>query len=300
MQVELTLNDTPLTFNAEPGERLMTALRRAGCWSVKHGCETGECGACAVLIDGQLTSTCVLLAGQAEGRRITTVESLATGQGVHPIQQAFIDSGAIQCGYCTPAMLLAASALIKRQRRPSEADVREALSGVLCRCTGYKKPVEAVLRAAAVLRGEAVAEVQGPGIPFESVFGHGRHGDGDGGFATPGQGGSSTQTQPVIAFPVTLSSPQTQTDVVGHPEPKVDAVKLAKGRPVFTDDVSLPGMLYAAMLTSPHAHARVRSIDATRARALPGVHAVLTYRDIPRVIYASGASLTRTRRRGTR
>jgi len=103
-----------------------------------------------------LTLACVLLAGQAEGRRITTVESLAAGQDVHPIQQAFIDSGAIQCGYCTPAMLLAAYALIRRQPRPSEADVREALSGVLCRCTGYTQMYEAV---------KAAIEAAKPAVP---------------------------------------------------------------------------------------------------------------------------------------
>ena len=291
MNIEFSLNGHSQNIDCPPGESLMSVLRRSGCWSVKHGCETGECGACAVLIDGALTPTCITLAGQAEGRQLVTVESLALGQAVHPIQQAFIDTGAIQCGYCTPAMILAAKALLDRAARPSEAEVRDVLSGVLCRCTGYKKPVEAVLRAAAVLRGEAVARVEGPGIPFESVFGHGRasHGSDDDLSAPGGQGGQGdTLTQPVVAFPVTLTSPQPQTDVVGHPERKVDAIKLSKGRPVFVDDVNLPGMLYAALLTSPHAHARLRHIDASRARALPGVHAVLTHMDVPRVIYASG------------
>jgi putative selenate reductase molybdopterin-binding subunit len=243
MRIHFTLNGSARQFECDPGESLLALLRRAEIWSVKHGCETGECGACSVLMDGVLTPTCVMLAAQAEGRSLVTVEGLAAGQAVHPLQQAFIDTGAIQCGYCTPAMLLAAKALLDRTPRPTEADARAVLSGVLCRCTGYVKPVEAIMRAAAVLRGE-----------------------------TP----PSPEQAPV------------STQVVGHPEPKIDAVKLAKGRPVFTDDMHLPGLLHAALLTSPHAHARIRRIDAARARALPGVRAVLTYHDLPRVVYASG------------
>jgi len=132
---------------------------------------------------------------------------LSAGREIHPLQQAFIDAGAIQCGYCTPAMLLAAKALLDKNPRPTAADARSVLSGVLCRCTGYVKPVEAILRAAAMLRGEAVA-------------------------------------------PADAATPPAATAVVGHAEPKVDGVKLAKGRPVFTDDIHLPGMLYAALLTS--------------------------------------------------
>jgi len=243
MRIHFTLNGTVRQFDCEPGDSLLTLLRRAEIWSVKHGCETGECGACSVLIDGVLTPTCVMLAAQAEGHSLVTVEGLATGQQIHPLQQAFIDTGAIQCGYCTPAMLLAAKALLDRNPRPTEADARAVLGGVMCRCTGYVKPVEAILRAAALLRGE-----------------------------TP---------------PLKEQAP-TATRVVGHPEPKVDAVRLVKGRPVFTDDMHLPGLLHAALLTSPHAHARIRAIDVERARSLPGVHAVLTYRDVPRVVYESG------------
>src|SRR3990172_4956069 len=286
MNIHLTLNGQPKTLTCAPDESLMTALRRAGVWSVKHGCETGECGACSVLLDGKLVPTCILLAAQAQGRSVVTVESLSTGSEMHPIQQAFAEMGAIQCGYCTPAMILATKALLDEEKHPTEAQAREALSAALCRCTGYVKPVEAVLRAAAMLRGEAVPPIDGEGgIPMESVFGP------QGGAApetpetTGGHGG--VLTQPRVATRPTVQAGQ-KTEVVGHSETKVDAVKLAKGRPVFADDVDLPGMLHAAMLTSPHAHARIKRIDASRARALPGVHAVLTYQDVPRVIYASG------------
>ena len=292
MNIHLILNGQPKQLTCAPDESLMSALRRAGVWSVKHGCETGECGACSVLMDGKLVPTCILLAAQVQGRSVVTVESLSTGAEMHPIQQAFAETGAIQCGYCTPAMILATKALLDQEKHPTEAQAREALSAALCRCTGYVKPVEAVLRAAAMLRGEAVPPIDGEGgIPVETqhaasvLFGP------QGGAApeTPETAGGvgGVITQPRVTTRPTVQAGQ-KTEVVGHSETKVDAVKLAKGRPVFADDVDLPGMLHAAMLTSPHAHARIKRIDASRARALPGVHAVLTHQDVPRVIYASG------------
>ncbi|BAL98104.1 xanthine dehydrogenase [Caldilinea aerophila DSM 14535 = NBRC 104270] len=284
----MTLNGIPRTLTCEPGETLFSVLRRNGIWSVKHGCETGECGACSVLLDGKLTPTCVMLAAQADGHAIETVEALDRGPGapLHPIQQAFAETGAIQCGYCTPAMVLAAKELLSRTLTPSETEIRDALGGVLCRCTGYVKPVEAVQRAAAIMRGEAVPPIDAVGgVPLAGFFDAVRP-------ATepdlPGPG-SNVLTQPKVAlFTFPTVDLQGATDVVGKPEVKVDAVKLVKGKPVFADDFDLPGMLHAAMLTSPYAHARIKRIDASKARALPGVHAVLTYQDIPRVIYASG------------
>jgi putative selenate reductase molybdopterin-binding subunit len=285
MNLQFILNGQPQQLAAAPGETLMSALRRAGVWSVKHGCETGECGACSVLLDGKIAPTCVLLAAQAHGRSIVTVESLSTGPDLHPVQQAFAQTGAIQCGYCTPAMILAAKALIEKEPNPTEAQARDALGAVLCRCTGYVKPVEAVLRAAAMMRGEAVPPVDGrEGIPLEALFAPRSP-------APPGSdspelpGGPLTQTRTAVRPMVGAAS---GTEVVGKSEQKVDAVKLAKGRPVFADDVALPGLLHAALLTSPHAHARITRIDTRKAKALPGVHAVLTYQDVPRVIYASG------------
>jgi putative selenate reductase molybdopterin-binding subunit len=229
-----------------------------------------------------------MLAAQADGRSITTVEAFDNGPGapLDPIQQAFAETGAIQCGYCTPAMVLAARQLLAHEPAPTEQQVRTVLGGVLCRCTGYVKPVEAVLRAAAILRGEAVPPIDATGgIPLEGFFDAVRRHDEP---ELPGPGGDVV-TKPQVAF-FTFPTVDTQgaTDVVGKPEIKVDAVKLVKGKPAFADDIDLPGMLYAAMLTSPHAHARIRRIDASKARALPGVHAVLTYADVPRVIYASG------------
>jgi putative selenate reductase molybdopterin-binding subunit len=152
MNVQIEVNGTVLVRDVAVNETLMAFLRREGFFSVKHGCETGECGACAVLMQGLAVNSCILLAVQANGKSITTLEALGNADLLHPLQQAFVDQGAIQCGYCTPAMILAAKALLDAHPDPSEAQVRDALAGTLCRCTGYVKPVEAVLEAARVLR----------------------------------------------------------------------------------------------------------------------------------------------------
>ena len=294
MKLTLTINGETKTLTAAPYDTLLTVLRREGYFGVKHGCEDGSCGACAVLLDGLPVASCVMLAAQAEGRSITTIEGLSRRPGpaergvppLHPLQQAFADVGAIQCGYCTPGMIMAAKALLDHNPNPTEAEVRDALSGVLCRCTGYLKPVQAILRAAAILRGEKLEEGAGP-LPLEEVFGP---------MEPPepmppspeawGEAATGTVTRPAVRM-VVRPEPREKLAVVGKPEPKVDAVKLAKGNPAFTDDVEFRGMLYAKLLLSPHAHARIKHIDVSKARALPGVHAVLTYQDLPRVPFST-------------
>ena len=146
--IHVTVNGEALAWRTQPGDLLLDVLRREGFWGVKRGCETGECGACAVLLDGEPVNSCLMFAAQADGRDLLTVEGLAKSDRLLPLQEAFLDHGAVQCGYCTPAMLLCAKALLERSPKPTEAEVREVLSGVLCRCTGYKKPVEAILAAA--------------------------------------------------------------------------------------------------------------------------------------------------------
>ena len=295
MEIQLIVNGETTTLELQhPGELLLTVLRRAGFYGVKHGCETGECGACAVILNGKLVNTCTMLAAQADGAIITTIEGVAPDQpgsrgAVDPIQQAFITSGAIQCGYCTPAQILAARTLLESNPNPTQAKVRDALAGVLCRCTGYVKPVQAVLQAAAVLRGE-IDPVTGEGlIPAPPGLFTPAADDDSFDDQADYPAGSFLPTKTLVETPIVVVAPPiSQTKVVNQPEPKVDGVKLAKGRPAFTDDMTLPGMLYGALLTSPHTHARIRAIDASAARALEGVHAVLTYEDIPRVMYASG------------
>ena len=148
MEILLTINGEKLQVAVHVGDTLLEALRRLGYVGVKHGCEDGSCGVCAILFDGQVIHACILLAVQAEGHDITTIEGVGTYDHPHPLQAAFVASGAVQCGYCTPAMILSAKALLDENPHPTETEIREALSGVLCRCTGYLKPVEAVLSAA--------------------------------------------------------------------------------------------------------------------------------------------------------
>ncbi|MGC8779389.1 MAG: molybdopterin-dependent oxidoreductase [Anaerolineae bacterium] len=290
MQLQFILNDLPQTWEIAPNESLLAALRRHGIFGVKHGCETGECGACTVLLDGVPVTSCTMLAAQAGGHAVTTVEALGehpeqgwkqTG-GLSPLQQAFIETGAIQCGYCTPGQLLAAEALLRANPHPTEEEVRRALSGVLCRCTGYVKPVQAVLRAAAIMRGEAPAPlpppVEPPGLLMELPPAPPAE--------PPAPASPGLQTQTVVERPPVIAT-VSETRYVGMAAPKVDAVKLAQGKPAFTADIELRGMLIGKILHSPIAHGYIKRIDASKARALPGVHAVLTYQDIPRVVHTT-------------
>jgi len=285
MQVNLTINGENKTWDISPNETLLHALRRHGYFGVKHGCDNGACGACAVLLDGKPIASCVMLAAPAEGKRITTIEALGQvaeqgwkrTEGLHPIQQAFVETGALQCGYCTPAMILAAKALLDQTLTPTEEQVRDALSGVLCRCTGYVKPAQAVMRAAAMLRGEQRLEIRDWRVTF------------------PIQPAEPREELPLSALPISnlqslISTPPPavpETHTVGKPERKVDAVKLVQGKPAFTDDIELRGMLYAKVLHAPVAHARIKHIDVSKARALEGVRAVLTHKDLPRVVYST-------------
>jgi putative selenate reductase molybdopterin-binding subunit len=315
MQITLTINGTEQTLTIHPGELLRTALRRLRVYSVKHGDETGESGADAILLtftpeepgSYRLVNSGVMLAAQADGASIVTVEGIGdqrSGSGerapnvphpqspipdprsLTPLQEQFVQCGAIQCGFCTPAQLVAAKRLLDETPDPSEAQVREAIAGVLCRCTGYLKPVQAILRAAAQLRGEKLdpLAVDVRDVPDIGEWPSPDH-DGAPDDRLSADDGTETQTH-TRTVPVTMASPRTQ--VVNKPEPKVDAIKLAKGRAVFSDDVEIPGMLYGGLLTSPYAHARIKSIDKSKALELPGVHAVLTHEDVERVVYASG------------
>src|SRR5262245_3617509 len=147
-RIEMSVNGQPRHPEVEARTSLLELLRRDGFWGVKHGCETGECGACTVLLDGRPVSSCLVPALRALGRSVLTVEGLGTPDRLHPVQAALVETGAIQCGYCTPALALCGKALLDAVPQPSEGEVRDAVAGVLCRCTGYVKPVEAVLRAA--------------------------------------------------------------------------------------------------------------------------------------------------------
>jgi carbon-monoxide dehydrogenase small subunit len=153
VHVTTTVNGDELEFVCDPDETLLDALRnRLGLTGAKEGCGTGDCGACSVMLDGRLVCSCLVLGAEAEGRAIETIEGMADGETLHPLQRKFLEHAALQCGICTPGFLVAAKALLERNPDPSEHEVRFWLAGNLCRCTGYDKIVRAVIDAAAEMR----------------------------------------------------------------------------------------------------------------------------------------------------
>ena len=160
------LNGEPAEVAFAPHKTLLEVLREdLGLTGTKHGCELGECGTCTVLVGGKSILSCLMLGLDAEGREVTTIEGMADGGTLHPLQDTFADLGAAQCGYCSPGFLLAAKELIEKSPNPSRDEIKEALSGSLCRCTGYIKIYEAVELAAARVRGEEMS------LPRESLYG---------------------------------------------------------------------------------------------------------------------------------
>ncbi len=160
MKITFTLNGVPMSRECPPDRRVVDLLREdLHLTGTKEGCGTGECGACTILVDGEPRLSCLMLAAQLEGREITTIEGLSPSkEALHPVQRAFVEAGAVQCGFCTPGMVLSSVHLLKENPRPTREEVREALSGNICRCTGYQKIVDAVMRAAETLSGEEKAQ----------------------------------------------------------------------------------------------------------------------------------------------
>ena len=196
------------------------------------GCEDGTCGTCTVLLNGEPVRSCLLLAAEVQGQEIVTIEGLADGEKLHPLQEAFVKSGGIQCGFCTSGMILTTKALLDKNPSPTEREIREAISGNLCRCTGYTKIVESVK----ALTG------QRPSFPEKEVA-------------------------------------VSDYSVVGKRVPRIDSVPKVRGDTKYSADLYLPGMLYAKVLRSPYAHARILNIDTSRAEKLPGVRTVITGKD---------------------
>jgi carbon-monoxide dehydrogenase small subunit len=149
------VNGDPAEFLCETGETMLDVLRNTlGLTGTKEGCGTGDCGACSIMVDGRLVCGCLMLGVEAEGRSITTIEGIGSPETLHPVQQAFLDDAALQCGFCTPGFIVAATALLERNPDPSETEIRYWLAGNLCRCTGYDKIVRAVQHAAAEMKGQ--------------------------------------------------------------------------------------------------------------------------------------------------
>jgi carbon-monoxide dehydrogenase small subunit len=162
IRVRAKINDEQVEFLCQPHQSLLECLRDVlGLTGAKEGCSGGNCGGCSVLLDGRLVNSCLVLGVEIEGRVVTTVEGLADWQGLHPLQQAFVEEDAIQCGYCTPGFLIAAKALLDREPNPSEERIRTWLAGNLCRCTGYDKIVRAVQSAATRLASTSQPAAQG-------------------------------------------------------------------------------------------------------------------------------------------
>ncbi len=215
----------------------------------KHGCELGECGACTVRLDGEPVLSCLVLAVEAVGRSIATVEGLAEGNSLHPLQTAFADLGAVQCGYCTPGLLMAAAALLEDHDDPTRDQIRAALGGNLCRCTGYQKIVAAVERAAAELR--------------------------------PAVSGAVESRSPAAEAAREEDSGGHRRRLIGTPFRRVDAAAKVTGRTRFAGDLSFPRMCHLKLVRSTVPHATIRRLDLERAAALPGVLGFLTGEDLP-------------------
>jgi 4-hydroxybenzoyl-CoA reductase alpha subunit len=246
MLVRLTVNGEEHALAVKPDTTLLAVLRDLlDLTGTKKACGTGDCGACTVQMDGAPVTSCLVLAAAASGKTITTIEGLAQGGELHPLQKAFVKHGALQCGYCTPGMLMAAKALVDRIPDPSTGEIREALSGNLCRCATYPRVLSAV---------EEWKEYQH--VPLDARP-HGR--------------GERDQ--------------ERDHSIVGHGVTRYDAPEKVTGRAKYTADLRLPGMIHGKILGSPIPHGLIRRIDVSKARALPGVLAVITAADVPDTWY---------------
>jgi aerobic-type carbon monoxide dehydrogenase small subunit (CoxS/CutS family) len=154
MEIRVTINGERRILVIEPNELLIDVLRKEGYKGVKRGCDEGTCGACTIILNERAVKSCILFAAQANGGSITTIEGIGTREKPHPIQEAFVDEGVVQCGFCIPGLILSAKTLLDRNPNPTKQDVKIALDGNLCRCTGYSGQIKAVLSAAAAMRGE--------------------------------------------------------------------------------------------------------------------------------------------------
>ncbi|MHB1404582.1 MAG: molybdopterin-dependent oxidoreductase [Desulfitobacteriaceae bacterium] len=241
--IEVIVNGSIWAGEPRPGETLLDFLRdRLHLTGTKCGCRTGDCGTCKILLDGEAVNSCTILVKNLAGHAVTTIEGLATGSSLHPVQQAFVETGAIQCGFCTPGMVIQSVALLGKIPRPTEEEVVTSLGNNLCRCTGYVKIVQAIQRAAGMLPS---------------------------------------------------SANHSGNQAVGAATPVRDAVDKVTGRLQYLGDMHMPDMVYGKILFSPHAHARILAIDASKALALPGVLAVATCFNTPQVKYNSALRFER-------
>jgi 4-hydroxybenzoyl-CoA reductase subunit alpha len=248
----LDVNGQTYRLAIDAGETLLDVLReKLRLTGTKKGCNVGDCGACTVLVDGEPTNSCLALASEMEGKAITTIEGLAQDGQLTPLQKAFIAEGGLQCGYCTPGMVMSATALLAHNPTPSVPEIKEALSGHLCRCTGYTGILRSVQRCKNYRDdGTCAKRPESPDFNPKSE----------------------------IRNPKSLSS-------VGVSIPRVDAADKVTGRALYTADIALPNMIHGKILGSPIAHGRLKRVDVSKAKALPGVIAVITGADVPDTMY---------------
>ena len=263
MRIALTVNGERMETEIWEGESLLFALReRLGLPGSKNACEQGECGSCSVLLDGTLVCACLVLAAQADGHHVVTVEGLAQDGQLHRVQEAFAETGAVQCGFCTPGLIVAAADLLEREPDPSEDEIREALSGNLCRCTGYED-----LRCRPPSRDQGRLMLPSNRLLQDSI----------GAKLTA----EATRELPSNRLLQGSAAPQLELGRVGESVKRVDAIPKVTGEFAYASDLMAAGMLWGHTVRSPHAHARIVEIDISEALAMAGVHAVLTHADVP-------------------
>ncbi|MCK6567088.1 MAG: aldehyde oxidoreductase [Chloroflexi bacterium] len=239
--IALNVNGRPYAVDAVPGETLSTLLReRLRLTGTKIGCEEAECGACTVLVDGEPVMSCIYPAERADGKPVLTIEGAREGAQLHPLQEAFIEHGAVQCGFCIPGQIMTAYALLKRNPRPTSDDIRFALKDTLCRCAGYPSIENAILAAAEALR-----------------------------------------TGEPVKLPSHIPDSIHEHKTVGRKHLRPEAREKVTGEAIYTDDLTFEGMLYAKAKRAMIPHGFLKRLDVSKARALPGVIAVLTAEDIP-------------------
>ncbi|MEZ4671556.1 MAG: molybdopterin cofactor-binding domain-containing protein [Anaerolineae bacterium] len=235
----ITVNGEQVEYDTLESRTLAQFLRYdLGLTGTKIGCEEAECGICTVLVDGVPVDSCIYPALKAEGRTILTIEGLAHGEELHPLQSSFIRHGAVQCGFCTPGLIMTSAALLEENAEPSEHDIKVALKDTYCRCTGYTSVIQAIQSAARQKRGLEPLSVN----------------------------------DPVVDEPM---------EVISRSVPPQEVREKVVGTAKYTDDYVFPEMLFARTLRSPLPHARILSVDIEKAKALPGVKAVLTHKDVP-------------------
>jgi xanthine dehydrogenase molybdenum-binding subunit len=235
----VTVNGQQIERDVDESRTLAQFLRNdLGLTGTKIGCEEAECGACTVLVDGVPVDSCVYPVFKAQGKQIKSVEGLADGETLHPIQSNFIAHGAVQCGYCTPGLMMTATALLDENPDPSEQDIKVALKDTYCRCTGYASVIRAIQSAGRELRGETLLPVNDPEV-----------------------------SEPMHVISRSVPPQEVRAKVTGQAK--------------YTDDITFPGMLFARTLRARYPHAKILSIHTEKAKALPGVQAVLTHADVP-------------------